>query len=61
MSADDAGYDFGQIGLGIDPVQLAGLDQRGKHSPVLGAAVGTGEEMVRPPEGLKVVSAAGGG
>ena len=51
MAADDAGDDVGQVGLGVDAVQLAGPDERGQHGPVLGATVGAGEEMVLPPEG----------
>jgi hypothetical protein len=39
VTLDDAGDDVGQVGFGIDVVQLAGLDQRGDDGPVLGAAV----------------------
>jgi hypothetical protein len=46
MALDDAGDDTGQIGLGIDAVQLGGLDQRGQDRPVFTAAVGAGEQGV---------------
>jgi len=45
-AVDDAGYDVGEIGLGIDAGQLAGLDERGDGGPVLGTAIGAGEECV---------------
>src|SRR6185312_3502135 len=51
MAADDAGDDVGEVGLGVHVVQLAGLDQRGEHGPVFGAAVGAGEEVVLAAEG----------
>ncbi len=31
---DELGQDVGEVGLGIDAVQLAGLDQRGQTSPI---------------------------
>jgi hypothetical protein len=32
--------------LGVDAVQLAGLDERGEANPVMGALIMTGEESV---------------
>ena len=46
MAVDDAGDDVGEVGLRIDAVELAGLDQRGDDGPVLAAAVGAGEEGI---------------
>src|SRR5271167_3700436 len=51
MAVDDAGEHVGEIGLRIDAAQLAGLDQRGDHRPVLPASVGAGEERVFTIEG----------
>ena len=48
MSLDDQRDDGGHVGLGIDPVELAGLDQRGNDGPVAGAAVRAGEQGVLP-------------
>src|SRR5215469_5086619 len=46
MAVDDAGDDVGEVGVRIDADKLAGFDQRSDHGPVLGTAVGTGEESV---------------
>ena len=46
MAVDDPGDDVGEIGLRVDAVELAGLDQRSDDGPVLGAAVGAGEQSV---------------
>jgi hypothetical protein len=46
MSVDEAAEDIGEIGLGIDRVELAGLDQRGDHAPVHAALIGAGEQGV---------------
>src|SRR4051812_48403643 len=46
MAGNDAGDDVREVGLRLDADQLAGLDEGGKDGPVLGAAVGTGEEGV---------------
>ena len=46
MATDDAGDDFGDVGLWIDIVELGGLDERGDDGPVFGAAVGAGEQAV---------------
>jgi len=51
VTLDDAGDDVGEVGLWIDAVRLAGLDQRGEDGPVLGAAIGAGEEVVLAAEG----------
>ena len=51
MAVDDACEHVGEIGLRIDAVQLAGLDQRGDHGPVLAAAIGAREESVLAIEG----------
>lgn len=50
MPADDPGDDVDKVGFGVDVVQLAGGDERGQHRPVLGAAVGIGEEVVLAAE-----------
>ena len=50
MSGDELGQDVGEVGVGIDVVELAGGNQRGEHGPVLGAAVGPGEQMVPATE-----------
>ena len=47
MALDDAGYDIGDVALRVDAVQLAGLDERGEHGPVLAAAFGAGEIAAR--------------
>lgn len=51
MALDDAGDGVGQVGLGVNVVELAGLDERGDHRPVLGAAIGAGEESVLAGQG----------
>ena len=51
MAVDDLGEDVGEVGVRIDAVELAGLDQRGDDRPVLAAAVGAGEERVLAIEG----------
>lgn len=48
MAVDDAGDHVREVGLGVDAVELAALDERGDDSPVLGAAVGAGEERILP-------------
>ena len=51
MAVDDLREDVGHIGLRIDAVDLAGLDERGDDRPVLSPAVRAGEESVLPIEG----------
>ena len=46
MSADDPGDDVGEIGVRLDAVELGGFDERGDDGPMLGAAVGAGEEGI---------------
>src|SRR5271165_6011537 len=43
---DELDEDVGQIGLRVDVVELAALDQRGDASPVRGSLVMSGEECV---------------
>ena len=51
VAVDDAGDDVGEVGVRLDADELAGLDQRGDDRPVLGAAVGAGEERILAVEG----------
>ena len=51
MAVDDAGDDVGEVGVRLDAVELAGLDERGDDGPMLGAAVGAGEQRVLAVEG----------
>lgn len=51
MAVDDAGDDLAQVGVMVDVVELAGFDERGDGRPVLGAAVGLGEEGILAIEG----------
>ena len=46
MVGGDAFEDIAEVGVGIDAVELAGLDQRGEDRPVFSAFVGAGEESV---------------
>ena len=46
MAVDQAGEHVGQVGVRVDTVRLAALDQRGHDGPVLGAFVGAGEQGV---------------
>lgn len=48
---DQAGEHVGQIGLWPDAVEFAGLDQGGKHGPVLAAGLGSGEEGILAVQG----------
>ena len=51
VAGDDAGDDVGEVGVGVEAVELAGLDERGDRRPVLAAAVGSGEERILPVQG----------
>ena len=51
MPIDNLGGDFGQVGVGLDAIELAGLDERGDDGPVLAAAVGASEERILAREG----------
>jgi hypothetical protein len=46
MTRDDPGEHVAQVSLRIDPVHLAGFDERGDDRPMLAAAVGT--ELIMP-------------
>ena len=48
MAVDDLADHIDQVGVRIDAVEFAGLDQRSNDRPVFAAAVGTGEERVLP-------------
>ena len=48
MAANDLGEDVCHIGLRIDAIELAGLDERNDYPPVFGAAVGASEVSVLP-------------
>jgi len=43
---DEADKDMGEVGLRLDAVELAGLDQRSEDSPVFGPIVVTSEESI---------------
>src|SRR5260370_31318464 len=55
MAVDDAADDVGEVGLWFDADELAGLDQGSDGRPVLGPAVGAGEECILPIEGNRGV------
>lgn len=40
------GDDVGEIGVGIDAAQFAGLDERGDGGPIRSTCVGTREERI---------------
>ena len=44
MAVGDLGENVSHVGLRIDAIELAGLDQRRNDRPVLATAVRTGEE-----------------
>ena len=48
---DNLGDDIGQIGVRLDTIELAGLDERSNDCPVLAAAVGASEERILAREG----------
>lgn len=50
MTADDPGENIGNVGQRVNMIQLAGFDQGGDDSPVLGTAVRTCEQCVFPVE-----------
>src|SRR4029434_7750125 len=47
VSVDDPRDDVGQVALRIDTVEMAGFDQRGDDSPVLGATAPPSEPAKR--------------
>src|SRR6516164_3058633 len=51
MTVDDPHDRVGEVGIGVDVVQLAGLDQRGDDRPAFRAAVGAGKERILAREG----------
>lgn len=51
MVIDDPGDDVGEVAVWLDPEQLAGFDQLSDDRPVLGAAIGAGEQGVFAIEG----------
>jgi hypothetical protein len=51
VALDDARDDVGQVGLGINFIELASFDERGQDRPVCAAAIGAGEEGVLAIEG----------
>jgi hypothetical protein len=51
VAPGDTREDVYEIGLRIDAVQLAGLDQRGEDGPVLTATIRPGEERILAIEG----------
>ena len=55
MAFDDAGDGVGEIGVRLDAAELAGLDQGRDGRPVLGAAVGAGEQSVLAVQGNRPV------
>jgi hypothetical protein len=46
MAGNETFEDVGQVGVRVEVVELAGLDQGGDDGPVLAATVGTGEQGV---------------
>ena len=46
VPASNGCHDVGQIALGLDPVEFAGLDQGRDDRPVLCASIVTGEERI---------------
>ena len=53
MAVDDAGDDVGEVSVRLDANQFAGLDERGDHGPVLGAAVGACEQGILARQGKR--------
>ncbi len=51
MAVDDGSMRCGQIGLRIDGIELAGLDQRGDGCPVLGSRIVPRKKRVLAIEG----------
>ena len=50
---DETGEDIGEIGLALDAVKFATLDQRGKDGPIFGAIIVPGEESILSGERLR--------
>ena len=47
-SVDEAGEEVGEIGVRVDAVELARLDQRCERGPIRAALVAAGEKAVFP-------------
>ena len=50
---DETGKNVGDVGLAVDAIQFASLDQRGEHGPVLRTVVVAGEERILARERLR--------
>jgi hypothetical protein len=48
MAVDDLGDDVGEVGLRIDGIEFAAFDQGCGDCPMLGSAIGAGEERILP-------------
>jgi hypothetical protein len=48
VAVDEAAEDVGEVAVGVDRIELAGLDQRGDDAPVDAALIGAGEQRVLP-------------
>ena len=53
MTVDDGGQRGGQVGLRIDGIEFAGLDERGDDGPVLRTRIVPGKECVLPIESYR--------
>ena len=58
MTIDDPGQHVDEIGVGLDAVEFAVLDQRGDVGPVVAPAVGTCEQRILAIEPLKMCAKA---
>ena len=50
MATDDPDERVGRVGKRIDVIQLTGFDQRDDDGPMLGTAIGAGEQRIFPVE-----------
>ena len=48
MAIDDGGERLGQVGMWIDGIEFAGLDQGGDCRPVLGPSIVACKESILP-------------
>ena len=60
MAVDDGCEDAGQVAVSFDFVELAGLNERREHCPVLGTCIVTGEERVLSLQGNRTDCALNG-
>jgi hypothetical protein len=51
VTVDDAADNVGQVGVRLDAEQLAAFDQRCDDRPMLGTAIGAGEQSVFAGQG----------